>query len=340
MIYIFITSLLIPIIILINTFVKKRGLLLSYLGEKHQKFTTNNKIPLTGGIFIFLFSIIFYYKFNSVFLYYLLSFLILGVLSDTKFIVSPTLRFLIQLFLVILLVFKFNLYIEDVRIEYLNLLLQNNFLKFFFAVLCFMILINGTNFIDGCNTLVIGYYTIVTIIILHLELFISLNISNQLFLSLIIFFFIIFIFNFFNEFYLGDSGSYLISIISGSILILIYQANSQISPYFIVLLLWYPAFETLFSIVRKSQKKNSPFEPDTNHLHQLIFLFLKYRYKKNKYNNPLSANLINFYNLLSIYLASNNIYDSKFQITIIAVNIIIYLLAYFYFYNFMKTKKN
>ena len=57
MIYIFITSLLIPIIILINTFVKKRGLLLSYLGEKHQKFTTNNEIPLTGGIFIFLFSI-------------------------------------------------------------------------------------------------------------------------------------------------------------------------------------------------------------------------------------------------------------------------------------------
>ncbi len=313
-------------------------MLLNYNGEKHQKFTTKDQIPLTGGIFIFLYSVIFYYEYNSLFCLYLLSFLILGILSDKKITASPKLRFFIQISLVIVFVFEFNLTISDIRIDYLNYLLENDFFKYFFVVFCLMILINGTNFIDGCNTLVVGYYIIVAFIVYHLKLYEYLNISNEIFLSLLVFLAILYIFNFFDKFYLGDSGSYLISIIIGSILILIYQTNSQISPYFIVVLLWYPAFETFFSILRKSFKKDSPLEPDTNHLHQLIFLFLNKKFKNNKYNNPLSSNIINIYNFILLFLASGKIQDSKFQIMIIVINIVIYLLVYLNFYNYNKKK--
>ena len=55
------------------------------------------------------------------------------------------------------------------------------------------------------------------------------------------------------------------------ILIKIYNFNNTISPYFIVNLLWYPAFEILFSLIRKVKNKFSPMIPDTMHLHQLIF---------------------------------------------------------------------
>ena len=60
----------------------------------------------------------------------------------------------------------------------------------------------------------------------------------------------------FNQFFLGDSGAYFLSFFIGFILIEIYNANLKISPYFIILLLWYPCFENLFSIIRKLLRKN------------------------------------------------------------------------------------
>ena len=49
--------------------------------------------------------------------------------------------------------------------------------------------------------------------------------------------------------------------------------NYFISPYFIALLLWYPAFENLFSIIRKRIVKKDPLKPDNLHFHQLLFNF-------------------------------------------------------------------
>ena len=40
-------------------------------------------------------------------------------------------------------------------------------------------------------------------------------------------------------------------------------------------LLWYPAYENLFSIIRKINNKNSAFNPDNHHLHHLILIHLK-----------------------------------------------------------------
>jgi UDP-N-acetylmuramyl pentapeptide phosphotransferase/UDP-N-acetylglucosamine-1-phosphate transferase len=54
---------------------------------------------------------------------------------------------------------------------------------------------------------------------------------------------------------MGDSGSYLIAIIIGIYLIKFYELNILISPYYIALLLWYPAFENLFSLVRRLKTK-------------------------------------------------------------------------------------
>ena len=51
--------------------------------------------------------------------------------------------------------------------------------------------------------------------------------------------------------------------------------NYFISPYFIALLLWYPAFENLFSIIRKRIVKKDPLKPDNLHFHQLLFNFFE-----------------------------------------------------------------
>ena len=60
----------------------------------------------------------------------------------------------------------FDLKVFDLRNEYLSSLLNNSFLSVIFIVLCFLVLINGSNFIDGLNGSQIGYYLIVLLILL------------------------------------------------------------------------------------------------------------------------------------------------------------------------------
>jgi len=122
----------------------------------------------------------------------------------------------------------------------------------------------------------------------------------------------------------------------GSILISIYVENSNISSFFIILLLWYPCFENLFSIIRKNWQKKSPMEPDNNHLHQLMYHYIRKKFKLESklLPNNVTSILIISYNLAIFYIASLNITDTKYQISIIIFNIIVYLFLY------KKFKKN
>ena len=83
------------------------------------------------------------------------------------------------------------------------------------------------------------------------------------------------IFNYKNYLFLGDNGSYLLGFFYSITLIDFYDINQSISPFFIILLLWYPSFEILFSILRKFILGRSPLKPDNLHLHHLLFNFFK-----------------------------------------------------------------
>ena len=139
--------------------------------------------------------------------------------------------------------------------------------------------------------------------------------------------------------FIGDSGSYLLGFIISLFLITIYSKNSSISSFFIVLLLWYPSFENLFSLVRKASKNKSPLIPDKNHLHQLFFYFIVKKIKTSKvFANSFSAVIINFYNFIIFLIASNYIYSSQIQILLILLNILIYLFIYLKLFNFRYRK--
>ena len=103
-----------------------------------------------------------------------------------------------------------------------------------------------------------------------------------------------------------------------------------ISPIFVLLLLWYPAFENLFSIVRKILSKKIPSEPDNFHLHHLFFNYLKHRIKNKKIANTFTGIMINFYNLLVFLLAANFYNQTNFLSFLIAINIFIYIIFYYF----------
>ena len=306
-------------------FVNKK-LLLNFKGDNHQKFTSSREIPLSGGLILIFTS---YFYLNPTIFAYIFFIFCLGFLSDTKIINSPKFRFIIQILIVLGAVYFSSITVPETKIFILDQLLVNDLFRVVFSVFCILIIINGYNFIDGVNASLIGYCLIVS-----LSLY-SLNLSGVEVTKIINFYNLIpvlialFISNFFNKLYLGDGGSYFLGLLFALCLINTYQINNNISPFFIVCLLWYPAFENLFSIFRKKILSKSPLNPDTKHLHQIIFLNLKKNFNiHNIYLNTATGMIINFYNLICIAIATQYYSHTKIQILIIIFNIIFYMFLY------------
>ena len=121
----------------------------------------------------------------------------------------------------------------------------------------------------------------------------------------------------------------MLSFFIGFIVIDTYNNSLSFSPFFVVLLLWYPCFENLFSIIRKFKLNKSPINPDTKHLHHLVFFLIFKKFNKNKnFSNNLASIAINIYNLLLFYLGSLNIYNTQYLIILIIMSVIIYIITY------------
>ena len=219
------------------------------------------------------------------------------------------------------------------------MILRNNYINYFFVTFCILIIVNGSNFIDGMNTLCIGYYLLITSIIYYLKLSDLINIENISILYLFIVLLFAFIINLKNKFFLGDSGAYLIGFIFSILLINIYKWNPELSPFFIILLLWYPSYENLFSIFRKNILKQSAMYPDAKHAHQLIYFFIYKKYRLTSFqSNIFTSQIINTYNFLIILIALNFISNSKIQISLIVFNIMFYNLIYLKLFKYKYTK--
>jgi UDP-N-acetylmuramyl pentapeptide phosphotransferase/UDP-N-acetylglucosamine-1-phosphate transferase len=327
------------ILILLNNFLLKKNFLLNYSGQDHQIFTEKNKIPLSGGFIILIFLNYQFFNYNLLLVFFINILFLVGLFADINIIKSPSIRFFLQLILILSFIFFLDLSIENIRINFFNKLLLNTYFNLFFASFCLLVLINGSNFIDGNNTLSIGYYILILLVIYKLKLsgLIVTELGDTFFLSFLITLLTLYFFNLLNQLYLGDNGIYILALIFGYLLIKIYSLNNNISPYFIVNLLWYPAFEILFSLIRKIKSKLSPLEADTFHLHQLIYFFLKKKFpKKNIFTNSLTGNLINAYNLILFYCAHLYIHSSNTQVFLLVISLVIYIFIYFTFYNIRK----
>ena len=317
------------IIFLINLFISKSNFLKSHSGFMHQKFL-NNSIPLTGGIFILLPIFLLFYNFYP---YMIMSFFLLfllGLFSDLNILAKAKYRFLIQFIIISMFVIFTQLEVLPSRIEYIDNKFQNTFYSYFFTVFCLMVLINGSNFIDGLNGLFLGYNIIILLVLINLDLLGLVGINNESFYILLSILSFLLLLNFSNKLFMGDGGAYSLSFLLGYILITIYNKNQIVSPYFIIVLLWYPCFENLFSILRKFLINKNPMKPDNSHLHHYLYMLIKKKLGlSNLLSNNLSSLIINSFNLFIFYFASLNLNHTQTQLIILFLSIITYLIIFF-----------
>jgi UDP-N-acetylmuramyl pentapeptide phosphotransferase/UDP-N-acetylglucosamine-1-phosphate transferase len=69
----------------------------------------------------------------------------------------------------------------------------------------------------------------------------------------------------------GDGGSYFWGLVIAVASVELVQRHSAVSPWFPMLLLIYPVWETIFSIYRKVARGQSPGMADSLHFHQLVY---------------------------------------------------------------------
>ena len=300
----------------------------NYSGHKQLTQSISKSIPLCGGIIIFTCSLIF---FQDLFYLNIFGFLLLmiGVFSDSNKISSPSLRILFQLIIFIIFIIFTNFNLIDLRVDFLNELLTIKPISIIFTTFCILVLVNGSNFLDGLNTLVVGYYILICSFLLVLSSNYNLVINDNIIL-LLIFLIIVYLFNLFGKFYLGDSGSYLVSFYIAYFVIEFALNNQSVSPYLICFFLWYPAFENLFSIIRRSSLKKGIHLPDQKHLHQMIYnFFIKSKIINYKIVNSFSANLINMFNFIMFVIFYKYYSETKILFCAITINIFLYLILYY-----------
>ena len=324
--------------LIISTFLilflsKKKNIFLDIKDLKHKKFATQIKNHSIGGFLLLIFFIYFHFfisKLQNIHILFFGLIFLAGFFSDFKLLDDPKKRFLMQAILLFTFIYLVDLKIPLTKITFIDHYLKNIYFNKFFTIFCLMIFINGSNFIDGLNTLLIGHNFLIC---LFLVLFFEPILPNILIIKcLLLALLVILIFNFFGTIILGDSGSYLLSFFMGIYLINFSNSTNSISPFFIILLLWYPCFELLFSMIRRLFFKQKMYEPDINHLHQILFKFFTKKIKNQNNNHLIVSMLINGYTFLILFVTINmDIYLKVSHIVLaILMNLTVYILCYFF----------
>ncbi|VWX60531.1 UDP-N-acetylmuramyl pentapeptide phosphotransferase/UDP-N-acetylglucosamine-1-phosphate transferase [Burkholderiales bacterium 8X] len=141
-----------------------------------------------------------------------------------------------------------------------------------FAALAIGGLPHAFNIIDGYNGLAGTVAVLVCLAISHVALQVG---DRQLAAMMICLVGATLGFLFWNyprgKIFAGDGGAYVWGMVIAIACVTLVQRHRVVSPWFPMLLLIYPVWETLFSIYRKVARGQSPGTADALHFHQLIF---------------------------------------------------------------------
>ena len=254
----------------------------------------------------------------------LLSFLS-GFFEDLHNSLSPSLRLLLQV-----VAASFGVLYAHAVVTYLGLgITMPYWLGLLFSIFAIVGMMNAINIIDGFNGLAGG---IVLLALLSFGYVASNHHDTTLTQIIMITLGALLGFMWLNfpkgRIFLGDGGAYMLGALIGTIGIYLAGAHADVSPWYVLSVFVYPVWEVLFSIIRKLSKGHSPMQPDSYHLHMLI-------YRHITRNNPLTALVIVLMVLPFVLVATRYAHSSLLNLG----NILLFILGYLWLYRYLVTKE-
>jgi len=201
--------------------------------------------------------------------------MMLGLVDDRKHI-RPYIRLLVSM----AVGFGVVAAVPDISVTFLSFsflkypILLNGMWALVFTLLCLVGLMNAINMADGQNGLVMGM-TLVWVVSL------SAYAPSHLLPLLIVFAIglgLALVFNLNGRLFLGDSGSYAISVSVGILAIYTYKVGFDRLPADVVAL-WFlvPVVDCLRLMVTRMVRGRSPFSSDRHHLHHVLQDMMSWR---------------------------------------------------------------
>jgi len=247
-----------------------------------------NPVPVMGGIVVF-FGMVVGLSFYKTMTNYTLLFPVLSAMvimlylgsMDDILSISPLKRFLIEIFVSILLLYGLRTRIYEFQglwgIESISFVPG-----ILLSILTFVGVVNAINMIDGVDGLSSGFSILITgsfgvfCFLTHQFSFASLS---ALTIGAIFPFFIHNVFGSKTKMFIGDGGTMMIGTLISAMVFVILGGNSAF-PYnpewdfskiaFVLAVLSIPIADTLRVMACRILKGHSPFKPDMNHLHHIL----------------------------------------------------------------------
>ena len=288
--------------------------------DKPQNFHTDST-PRAGGIGILAgMMLLLISSFGSKFIIPIFFAFASGIFEDFHNSLSPKLRLLLQLIAAIVAV-----WLTNSVVTYLGLgITLPYWVGVIFSIFAIVGMMNAINIIDGFNGLASG---VILLILASFAVVAYGHHDTEVLTSISIIAGAIagfYLLNFpMGKIFLGDGGAYMLGFLVAIIGIFLAGKYADISPWYILNIFIYPVWEVLFSIGRKLSIGLSPMQPDSQHIHMLI-------YRHITKNNPLTALVIVGLLLPSTLLSTLYAHSSMVNIGIIFCFIVGYSLLYRY----------
>lgn len=306
----------------INLIISKKFNLFDYPDNKK---IHSIKTPNIGGFAIILVLItsfiIYEYTYEKLIIFLLsIVVILIGFIDDLT-----NLRASLKLLLISIPVAIFVYYISSVQslgsVFGYDLKLGN--FSFIFTLLCMLLLINATNYMDGIDGLIslLAIITFVGIMLLVPTHEWSSLIPILCFLSI----FLLFNFGILPKQFLGDSGSLGVGFIISSLSIYYTQTNIYINPTIIIWFLSFYVFEFLTINIIRFKNKKKLFEKDLNFLFNIL---------QKKFGN---INTLLICCTLKLIFVSSGLIINYFKLYDLSILIFI---IYFFIYLFLRLEQS
>ena len=216
-----------------------------------------------------------------------LTFFLLGVFEDLRGKLSARLRALIMVMVSIGAIFlAADLILKPVGITWVDLILTSSHISAVaFSALCIAFIPNAFNTADGANGLVGGGSAMALAAFSTVATADLVPFMSAAFVGCLLFL----VFNLISgRFFLGDGGAYFLGALCGLSMILV-SNSSDVSVWWLLAMVFYPVADLLWSMARRLLNGSSPFAPDNQHFHNLLFAYMDSSVRSSSGVNTLTG---------------------------------------------------